>query len=37
MSYVSDTVQSVIQLRNTCFGQSVVLQQILLDAIDERF
>ena len=36
MSYVSDAGRVVIQLRSDRFGQSVVLQQILLDAIVEH-
>ncbi len=35
-SYVVDTVQSVFQLRNGHFGQSLVVQQIPLDVISEQ-
>ena len=35
-SYVVDTVQSVFQLRNGQFGQSLVVQQIPLDVISEQ-
>jgi hypothetical protein len=35
-SYVVDTVPSVFQLRNSRFGQSLVVQQIPLDVISEQ-
>ena len=36
MGYVSDAGGNLIELRNERIGQSIAVQQILLDAIDER-
>lgn len=37
MSYVSDTLEACFGLRKDQIEQTIAVQQILLDAIDERF
>ena len=37
MGYVRDTVFRIAHLRNDRFGQGLLLQEIVLDAIDEHF